>query len=393
MAGLLADHLRVHRAGVDDRPVPLRGVHVHLGDERDRLVGLGVQIRREALPLGRHVRVGAQDLELLTQRRLGGLVADGDRGQRIDPIRCVVLQRELAVLVEQDVDDDALGRSQDHVVDELLVLDVAAVAADELHPRARQRDLEHPRVGGVGQVQAHHLAASRGQREIRLTADQQHVTEAAHGRVGRLGSAERRDLAVFEQDVVEREHDLAVHGRPVVGVGRLDEHVAVQAHLLAVVLADVRVIPVQPRIGERDAGGEPLADRHRPLRLVRSVVAVLQAQSVPMDGGVHVALVLDVDHDLRALPHLQRRSGDRPVVGQHPDRGVAQALGDRSDPQVIAVTVGQLDKLGRARLGKPSRVCRELVGGFGLGVLLHQSASLFVCAAWGTRGDLRNGCS
>ena len=90
--------------------------------------------------------------------------------------------------------------------------------------------------------------------------------------------------------------------RPVVGVGRLDEDVAVQAHLLAVVLADVRVVPVDARVGERDPGREALADRHRLLRLVRAVVAVLEPQPVPVDGGLDVALVLDVDDDLRALP-------------------------------------------------------------------------------------------
>ena len=101
----------------------------------------------------------AQHLELLRQDGLGRLLADGDRGQRIDPVRGVVLQRELAGPVEQDIDDDPLGRREDHVVDELLVLDVAAVAADELHPRARQLDLEHAGVGGVRQVEAHDLAA------------------------------------------------------------------------------------------------------------------------------------------------------------------------------------------------------------------------------------------
>ena len=167
-----------------------------------------------------------------------------------------------------------------------------------------------------------------------------------------------------------------MRGRPVVRVGRLDEHVAVQAHLLPVVLADMRVVPVQPRIGEGDAGGEPLAHRHRALRLMRSVVAVLQPQPVPMDRGVHVALVLDVDDDLRALLHLQGRSGNRPVVGQHPDRRVAQSLGDRSDPQIEMLTVRQLDQLGRARLGKPRRVGREAIRRFGIGVVLHRSVSL-----------------
>jgi hypothetical protein len=65
MAGRLADHLRVHRAGVGGRPVCFGRSHVHLGDEREALVGLGLQVGHDALPLGRHVRVGAQDLELL----------------------------------------------------------------------------------------------------------------------------------------------------------------------------------------------------------------------------------------------------------------------------------------------------------------------------------------
>ena len=342
------------------------------------LSGSAARYGRDALTLGRHIGIGAQDRELLRERRIGRLFADGDRGQRIDPVRGVVLQPELAGAVEQDIDDDSLGRSEDHVVDELLVLDVAAVAADELHPHARQLDLEHPRVGRVGQIEAHHLAELRCQREIRLTADQQHVAEPAHRRVGRLGAAERRNLAVFEQDVVEREHQVTVRGRPVVRVGRLDEHVAVQAHLLPVVLADVRVVPVQTRIGERDARGEPFAHGHRRLRLVRSVVAVLQPQPMPVNRGVHVALVLDVDDDLRALLHLQDRSGNRPVVGQHPNRRVAQSLGDRSDPQFQMLTVRQLDNLGSPRLGKPRRVSREVIRELGIGVVLHRSASFLL---------------
>lgn len=47
-----------------------------------------------------------------------------------------MLERELAELREEDVDDDALGGRHENVVDELLVLVGAAVAADELHLRA-----------------------------------------------------------------------------------------------------------------------------------------------------------------------------------------------------------------------------------------------------------------
>jgi len=92
-----------------------------------------------------------------------------------------------------------------------------------------------------------------------------------------------------------------MHRRPVAGVGGVDEDVAVQTHLLAVVLADVRVKPVQAGVRERYARGEAAADRDRRLRLVRAVVAVLQPQAVPMHGRFQIAVVDDVDLDLRAL--------------------------------------------------------------------------------------------
>ncbi len=272
-----------------------------------------------------------------------------------------MFHRQLARLVEEHVDDDALGRRQHHVVDELLVLDVAAVAADELDLSSGERDLEHARVRGVRQVEPDHFAELGRERWIRLAADEQHVAEAAHRRVGRLGAAERRDLAVLDQDVIERQRDLAVHRRPVVRVGGLDEHVAVEAHLLAVVLADVGVVPVDAGVGEGDVRGVALAGGHRPLGLVGSVVAVLEPQPVPVDGRLQIALVLDVDDDLGALAHLQRRPGDRAVVGEHSHRGVADPLGDRRDRQVEPVTVAQLDHLRGACLGEAGGVGRELI--------------------------------
>jgi hypothetical protein len=45
-----------------------------------------------------------------------------------------VLERQIARLLEEDVDDDSLRRSEDDVVDKLLLLYMAAVAADKLHP-------------------------------------------------------------------------------------------------------------------------------------------------------------------------------------------------------------------------------------------------------------------
>ena len=45
----------------------LRAAHIHLGDERDRLVRRRGEIRLDALPLRDHVRVTPQNLVLLAQ--------------------------------------------------------------------------------------------------------------------------------------------------------------------------------------------------------------------------------------------------------------------------------------------------------------------------------------
>jgi hypothetical protein len=111
---------------------------------------------------------------------------------------------------------------------------------------------------------------------VRLSGDEQDVPVAAHGRERRLLAAERRDLPVLDQDVVEGQEQLTVSGRPVVALGRDDHDVAVLAELLAVVLADVRVVPVDAGVGERDAVGEAAAHGDRGLRLVGAVVAVVE---------------------------------------------------------------------------------------------------------------------
>ena len=202
-----------------------------------------------------------------------------------------MLELELARLREEHVDDDALGGREQDLVDELLVLVVAGVGADELHLRARQRHVEDARVGGVREVEAHDLAALGLERKVRLAGDEHHVAEAAHRHVRRLRLAEGGDPSVLDQDVVERQQQLAVRRRPVVGLARGGEDVPVQAHLLAVVLADVRVVPVGAGIGHVHLVGEGLADRDRRLRLVRAVVAVLEPQPVPVHGRVEVAVV------------------------------------------------------------------------------------------------------
>ncbi len=252
-----------------------------------------------------------------------------------------MLQPDAAGLAEQHVHDDPLRRSEDRRLDELFPLAAAAVTADELHPGSRQRDVEDPGVRGVHQIQPHHLPGLRGQRQIRFAADEQHVTEAAHRGVRRLGPAERSDLAVFEQDVVQGQDELAVDRRPVVRIGGGHHDGAVQAHLLSVVLPDVRVIPVEAGVREDDPRGEAAAHRDRVLRLMGSVEAVIQAQPVPVHRRVQVAVVGDVHHHLRAFPNPQGGSRNRPVVRQHPHRRVSELLNHRRHPQIEHVTAGQ----------------------------------------------------
>ena len=298
--------------------------------------------------------------ELVGERLLRLLVGDGDRREPVGALGRSVLELELAGVRKEHVDDDTLGGGEQDLVDELLALVVAGVGADQLHLRARQRHVEDARVGGVGEVEAHDLAALGLERKVRLAGDEHHVAEAAHRDVRRLRLAEGGDLPVLDQDVVEREQQLAVRRRPVVGLARGDEDVPVQAHLLAVVLADVRVVPVGAGVGHVHLVGEALADRDRRLRVVRAVVAVLEAQAVPVDGRVEVAVVGDVHGDRRALRDLQRRAGDGAVVGQHPHGRVADPLLDRDDLELELVAVGELDQLGLAGLRQALGLAREL---------------------------------
>jgi hypothetical protein len=63
--GLVLDHVRVHRAGVDDRA--LGRLEVHLGDERERLVRLGGEVGGESLALGGKLRIAPHRLKAVGQ--------------------------------------------------------------------------------------------------------------------------------------------------------------------------------------------------------------------------------------------------------------------------------------------------------------------------------------
>jgi hypothetical protein len=198
-------------------------------------------------------------------------------------------------------------------LDELSVFEAAAVAADELYPGVGDRDVEHPSVRGVHQIETNDLAGASGQFQVRIAVDEEHVTEPAHRGVRGQGPAERGDGAVGEQDVVQGEDDLPVDRRPVVGVGGLDDNGSVQAHFLAVVLADVRVVPVHAGVGKGDSVAERAAHLDGVLGVVGAVEPVVQPQAVPVHGGLQVPVVGGVHHHLGVLPDVQGGPGMNPL--------------------------------------------------------------------------------
>ena len=187
-------------------------LEVHLRDERQGLVRWRVDEARDALPFGHEVGVDPQHIE----RGGGGpavtSVGDVDVDQRVRASGRQVLHGDRLCRIEPHVDDRSFGRRDHDIVDPLLALVPTRVAADELHPRARDRNLEHPRVGRVHEVEAHDLAAFHLEALLGLAADEQHVAEPTHGGVRRPMGIERRDPAVLDQDVVERQDDVAVRG-------------------------------------------------------------------------------------------------------------------------------------------------------------------------------------
>jgi hypothetical protein len=94
---------------------------------------------------------------------------------------------------------------------------------------------------------------------------------------------------------------------------------------------------------------------------MRAVVAVIQPEPVPVNGRRVVALVFDVDHDLRALLDLEDRTRDRVVVGQHSHLGPGEVLDHRRYSQIELVSIAKLDWLRGLRLGKPGDLGRKVL--------------------------------
>ena len=166
--GSVAGHLGVHRAGVRRPARPAAPARSSISATSARILSGGAashaSSRAARRPAPARPRSASNSRRARRRRRLLG---DGDRGQRVGPVRGAVLQRQRARPVEQHVDHRPLRRRQQHLLDELLPLDPAAVAADQLHAGAGQPDVEDPRVGGVGQPEPHDLAGAGGQRRRR----------------------------------------------------------------------------------------------------------------------------------------------------------------------------------------------------------------------------------
>ena len=119
------------------------------------------------------------------------------------------------------------------------------------------------------------------------------------------------------------------------------------------------MVPVRAGVGHVHLVGEGLADGYWRLRVVRAVEAVLEAQAVPVHRRLEVAAVGDVDGDRRALRHLQGRSGNRAVVGEHAYGGVTDLLLDGEDLEPELLAVSELDELRLSRLGQAVGVARQ----------------------------------
>src|SRR2546425_5460696 len=99
---------------------------------------------------------------------------------------------------------------------------------------------------------------------------------------------------------------------PVVWIGGNHEDIPVETHLLAVVLADVWVIPIDAGIKETKPVGRVASDLHGGLCFMNTVVTVLDTQTVPMHRSLQVPFIDNVDDGFRSLRDLESRPWNGP---------------------------------------------------------------------------------
>ena len=86
------------------------------------------------------------------------------------------------------------------------------------------------------------------------------------------------------------------------------------------------------------------------------------------------------------MSHVQRRTRNRAVVGEHPHLGVTEPLHDRRYPQVDRVALGEVEHLASDDLSESSNVggeVRGLVAVALVGVHLHESDLSFALVTCG----------
>src|SRR5215207_1173844 len=91
------------------------------------------------------------------------------------------------------------------------------------------------------------------------------------------------------------------------------------------------------------------------------VVAVLQPQAVPVDGGIDVAVVRHLHCDLRALVDVQCRAWDRAVVAEHAHHGVLYSLAHGMDAYIEGIAVVKAQEARARRLRETRGFGRERV--------------------------------
>jgi hypothetical protein len=67
---------------------------------------------------------------------------------------------------------------------------------------------------------------------------------------------------------------------------------------------------------------------------------------------VHVALIDNVDNELRALPNPEYRTRDRPVIREHSYGRAADPFLHRRDPEIELRAIGQFQLIRRMRHGQ-----------------------------------------
>ena len=137
------------------------------------------------------------------------------------------------------------------------------------------------------------------------------LLELVENRVG-------RHFAEFAQH-----HDIFAVGLDRIGSGGVDHDRAVMPGLF--LQAAMRVPPVGTRLANRKFGGEGLSRFDAGKAHARhSIELKRHEQTVPVDRGIFLELVMDIEPDGRAFLQSQQRTGDRAIDG---DRAAAPVAG------------------------------------------------------------------